>query len=168
MALVILLAHTLPVVAQPQHRYQPQCLFHLQFVIIISWSANVTIKPIPPGEMRQIPVTVDYAIVHGLFGRILLRILQGTLFPIHISVEESPEWCEAWFSSEDAIGVIDPENFLTQIFWLNIYVSQDAPLNTLGLVKCRCTIDNITGPFSKLTVVHGYQRVATLSFLTSP
>lgn len=167
MIIGILLTNSSFAIAQSSNGYHPQGIFfNLQFFMKITLNENITSKPIPPGEMRQIPVTVYYAIVHGLFGRIILRILQGRLFPIHVSVEESPEWCEAWFSTEDAIGVIDPDSTRTQSFSLNIYVDQDAPPNILGIVKCRCTIDNITGPFNKFTVVNGYQSVATFAFTT--
>jgi hypothetical protein len=168
-ALVILLAHTLPVVAQPQHRFQPQCVFNFQFVLDILWQGNQTQQPILPGETREVNLTIYYGITRGLFGKIFLQLLKGGSFPIQLSVEDTPEWCVAWIDPTTITGIIDPGQIQKEPSRLFIHLNEDAPTNfTLGWVEIRGSIDDKKGPFNIMTLIHGYQNDFTLHFITGP
>jgi hypothetical protein len=167
-ALVILFAHTLPVVAQPQRTYQPQCLNNCQFVISIWWG-NDTYQPILPGETREVNLTIYYHVTRGLFGKIFLQLLKGGSFPIQLSVEDTPEWCAAWIDPTTITGIIDPGTGRNEPSRLFIHLNEDAPTNfTLGWVKIRGTIDDKKGPFNIMTLIHGCQNDFTLNFVTGP
>ncbi len=108
--IVILFGSSFSAAAQHPSSYHPQGLFfNLQFVMNISWNANDLEEPISPGDLRQVTVHIEYAVWHGLFGRMLLQILSGTIFQIHFFVEETPEWCTAWIDFEDMMGEEDDD-----------------------------------------------------------
>lgn len=167
--IVILLLQSSLVSARSQKDYPKQGLFGFQFVMTISWSANVTQGPIHPGEVRTVPVHVTYSVVRGAFGNILLHLLGGRPFPLRLSIVDKPDWCTAQLSIEDFIGVIQPDMIQEVYSWLNIQLSENAPLNhTLGYVKIHSSIESIKGPFNILTIIQGYDINATLLFVTSP
>ena len=167
--IVILLLQSSLASAQSQKDYQNQGIFGLQFVITISWGANQTQQPIHPGEVRTVPVLIDYSVVRGAFGNILLHLLGGRPFPLRLSIVDKPDWCTAYLSIEDFIGVIQPDMIQEVYSVLNIQLSENAPLNhTLGYAKIHGSIESIKGPFDILTIIQGYDINATISFITSP
>jgi hypothetical protein len=167
--IVILLQQSSLASAQSQKEYQNQGLFGLQFVMTISWGANQTQEPIHLGEVRTVPVLIDYSVVRGAFGNILLHLLRGRPFPLELSIVDKPDWCTAFLSVEDFIGVIQPDMIQKVHSVLSIQLSEDAPLNhTLGYVKIHGSIESIKGPFNILTIIQGYDLNATISFVTSP
>jgi len=166
--IVIILTNGSTALAKPQNGYQPQGLFNLQFVMNLSWG-NETTEPISPGETREVTLTVTYKVTRGACGRLLLQLLEGRSFPIHLSIEDKPDWCTAHLSVENFIGVITPDEVQSINSVLIIQLSEDAPLNyTLGYVNLHGVIDDMKGPFNILTLIQGYESNVTLFFVTSP
>jgi hypothetical protein len=166
--IVILLTNSYLALAQPQNGYHTQGIFNLQFVLNIAWG-DETQEPISPGETREVNLTVTTCVTRCLYGRMLLQILEGRSFPILVSIEDKPDWCTAWISLENIIGVIMPDQILSDVSLLSIRLNEGAPLNyTLGLVKIRFTIDDMKGPFHILTLIQGYEQHVQLAFTTSP
>lgn len=166
--LVLLFAQSPLVFAQPQSLSHPGCLFNLQFVTVVSWG-NETDEPIAPGETREVRLSISSMVTHGAYGRILLHLLEGSTYQIHLTVVEKPEWCTAWTFVENLTAVIIPDEITTQDTLLSIHPADDAPGNyTLGWVKLRCAINEKRGPFNVFTLVQGYENVFTLTFCTSP
>ena len=88
----------------------------------ISWG-NETQTPIQPGETREVHLIITYGVLRGIFGRMLLQILEGRSFPILVSIEDKPDWCTAWISPENITGVIMPDQILSDVSSV-IYSSQ--------------------------------------------
>jgi hypothetical protein len=142
-------------------------LFGLQFVMTISWSESQA--PIHPGEIRTVNLVITYLVVRGAFGSMLLRLLGGRPFPLRLSIVDKPDWCTAQLSVENFIGIVNPDEIEIVSPTLYIQISEDAPLNfTLGYVKLHGVIDNMNGPFNKLTFIRGYETNVTLFFVTGP
>jgi len=166
--IVMLLLQSSLASAEPQNGYHKQGLFNLQFFVNISWG-NETQTPIQPRETREVHLIITYGVLHGVFGRMLLQILEGRSFPIRVSIEDKPDWCTAWISLENITGVIMPNQILSDVSLLSIRLNEGAPLNhTLGIVKIRFTIDDMKGPFHILTFIEGYEQHVQLAFTTSP
>ena len=166
--IVILLLNCSLVSAQPQKSSYKQGLFNLQLVMTISWDGNDTQTPIHPGEVRQVLLQVTYAVTRGPFGGMLLYLLEGRAFPLRLSIINKSDWCTAHLSEENFTGVIEPDEMQIAYSKLFIQLNEDAPLNhTLGYVKLHGVIDNMQGPFNKLTLIKGYETNETLVFETS-
>jgi hypothetical protein len=167
--IVIILTNSSTALAKPQNGYRPQGLFNLQFVLNVSWPGNETSEPISPGETRDVNITISYLVTRGLYGTLLLQLLKGKSFPIQLSIEDKPDWCEAWTLPENMTGVIAPDEVGVQYSSLFIHLNDDAPSNyTLGYVKIRCIAEDKKGPFNIFTLVHGYDNDFTISFITGP
>ena len=167
--IVILLTNGSTALAKPQNGYHPQGLFNLQFVMDLSWG-NETQEPISPGETRKVNLTVvTYTVFRSLYGRMLLHLLEGSSFPIQLSIEDKPDWCIAWIIPENITGVIIPHEAFYQNLLLFIHLNDDAPSNyTSGLVKIRCIIEDKKGPFNIFTLVKGYEQNYTMEFTAGP
>jgi hypothetical protein len=166
--LVILTSSSL-VVAQPQKENFTKGLFHLQFVSTISWSGSDLQEPISPGETREVNLTITSIVTRGAYGKILLHILEGATYIIQLSIVDEPDWCTAWTSQENLIGVIVPDEVTIQKTQLYIHLSDDAPSNyTLGWVKIRCNIENMKGPLKFITLIGGFEQNCTLTFVPGP
>jgi hypothetical protein len=159
--------YSIPAVAHPQDDNKPQGIFfNLQFTYIITWEANATQEPIMPGETREVNMTISYTVTRGALGRLLLQLLEGKSFPIQLSIEDKPDWCEAWMLPEDMTGVIPSDEIGVQYSSLFIHVSDDAPSNyTNGYVKMCGTIESMKGPFNILTLIQGYENDFTILFV---
>ena len=96
------------VVAQPQKESPNAGLFPLQFSITVSWNASQTSQPISPGETREVILDVTYTVNKGLLGGLLLHLLKGKSFSIQLSIEEKPDWCDAWFVPVTLTGIVKP------------------------------------------------------------
>jgi hypothetical protein len=154
--------------AQSQDVHQPQgFFFNLQFVLTISWG-NETSTPISPGETRDVNLTITYTVTRGVYGRLLLKLLEGKSFPIQLSIEDKPDWCEAWVAPPNMTGVIPDEvGYLYPSLFIHLY--DDAPSNyTLGWVKMHCVADDMKGPFNIITLIQSYEQQFTISFVTGP
>jgi hypothetical protein len=167
--IVILLLSNSLVVAQSQKEILKKSLFNLQFVLTISWSGSDLQQPISPGETRAVNLTITSCVTRGAYGKILLRILEGGTYIMHLSVEDTPEWCIAWTLQENFTGVIDSNEITCHNTLIYIHLSDDAPGNySLGWVKIRSTINDKKGPFNIITLIHGFEQNATLTFITGP
>ena len=154
--------------AQSQDEYHPQGIFHLQFVLTVSWG-NETQTPISPGETREVNMTIYYCVTRGVYGGLLLQLLKGKSFPIQLSIEDKPDWCEAWMLPENMTGVIAPDEVGVQYSSLFIHLNDDAPTNyTLGWVKMRCVAEDKKGPFNILTLIHSFEQSFTIAFVPGP
>jgi hypothetical protein len=148
--------------------YKPG-LFGLQFVITVFWYANDTQTPIHPRELRTVLLTIAYTETHGVFGRTLLLLLKGRPFPFRLSIVDKPDWCIAQLSTENFIGLINPDEAQIADSELSIQLSENAPLNhTLGYVKIHVAINDMKGPFNILTLIQGFEGNFTVCFVTSP
>ncbi len=157
------------VVAQPQKESPIKGLTPLQFSITVSWNGSQTSQPISPGETRDVILDVTYTVNKGLFGGLLLHLLKGKSFSIQLSIEEKPDWCDAWFIPETMTGVVNPKDVEIQNSSLFIHVNEDAPTNhTIGVLKIRCAIDDMKGPFKILTLIQGFEQIFSLLFITGP
>jgi hypothetical protein len=166
--IVILFTFSPLALAQSQDGYHPRCIFHLQFVLTISWG-NETQEPISPGETREVNLTISYVVSRGVYGRLLLQLLKGKSFPIQLFIGDKPDWCEAWTLPENITGVIAPDEVGVQYSSLFIHLDDDAPSNyTLGYVKIRCVAEDKKGPFNILTLIHGYEQQFTITFVPGP
>lgn len=102
-------------------------------------------------------------VARGAVGRMFLRLLEGRPFPLRLSIVDKPDWCTAQLSVENFIGVITPDEIQEVNSVLFIQLSKDAPLNfTLGYVKLHGVIDDMKGPFNRLTLIQGYETNVTL------
>jgi len=144
-------------------------IFHLQFALTISWQGNATHTPISNGETRQVNITIGYTVTRGAFGKFLLRLLEGRSFTIRLSIEDTPEWCEPWFTQENFTGVVqldENEHTTTSLF---IHVNDDAPNDySQGWVKAHAWIEDLKGPFRIFTLILGYEKQFTISFVNGP
>jgi len=157
------------VVAQPQKESPNADLFPLQFSITVSWNASQTSQPISPGETREVILDVAYTVNKGLLGGLLLSLLKGKSFSIQLSIEEKPDWCDAWFIPETMKGVVNPKEIEIQNSSLFIHLNEDAPTNhTIGELKSRCAIDDMKGPFKIFTLIQGFEQIFSLTFITGP
>jgi len=165
--IVILFTCSPLALAQSQDDYRPRGIFfNLQFTFIITWDVNEIQEPIMPGETREVNMTISYTVTRGALGRLLLQLLEGKSFPIQLSVEDKPDWCEAWMLPEDMTGVIPSDEIGVQYSSLFIHVSDDAPSNyTNGYVKMCGTIESMKGPFNILTLIQGYENDFTILFV---
>jgi hypothetical protein len=140
-------------------------LFHLQYVLTVSWNGTQTDTPISNGETRMVNVTVQSTVVRGAYGRFLLWLLEGTPYRIHLSVEDTPEWCESWFSPENLSAEFHGSETEVSETSLGIHVSADAPGNySMGWVFCRASIESLTGPFHVFTLISGFEQNFTITF----
>ena len=136
------------------------------FVLNVSWG-NETGEPISPGETREVNITISYIVTRGLYGTLLLQILKGKSFPIQLSIEDKPDWCEAWILPENMIGVVAPGEVGVQYSSLFIRLNDDAPGNyTIGYVKICGTIKDMKGPFHIITLIQGFEHDYALNFQT--
>ncbi len=158
------------VLGQSQDVHHPQSIFHLQFALFISWDLNQTTTPFSPGETREINVTVQYIVAHGAYWwRLFFHFLDGKTFPIHLSIDNKSDWCDAWFTPENLSGVIQSDEVGITHSFLSIHVSDDAPTNfTLGWIKTRAIADNMKGPFNIITLIQSDEQPFTLTFLYGP
>jgi hypothetical protein len=122
-----------------------------------------------PGETREVNLTISSMVTRGAFGKLLLRLLDGGLYILHLSIEDSPDWCTAWVAQENLTGVIKNDESYVHNTLLYIHLSDDAPGNySMGWVKINGTINDKKGPFNIFTLVHSFTQEATLPFVTSP
>jgi hypothetical protein len=128
LSIVILLTNSSLALAQPQNGHHPQGLFNLQFFIDLSWG-DETQEPIPPGETREVNLTVTTSVTRGLYGRMLLQLLESRTFPIQLSIVDKPDWCVAWMIPANITGIIQPDQELEQRSLLYIHLNDDAPSN---------------------------------------
>jgi len=164
----VLLSSNSFVVAQPQ-KESLNNLFHLQFSLTVAWNGSQTSQPISPGETRVVILDVAYTVNKGLLGGLLLHLLKGKSFPIQLSIEEKPDWCDAWFVPVTLTGFINPGEIEIQNSSLFIHVNEDAPTNhTIGELKSRCAIDDMKGPFKIFTLIQGFEQIFSLTFITGP
>lgn len=155
--------------AQPLKERHTNDFFSLQFVLTISWPAIDLDQPISPGETREVHLTISSFVTHGVFGKILLRLLSGTTFLIQLMIAEKSEWCTVWFLQEYLTGFINPDEVFVQNTSLYIHLNNDAPTNyTLGIVKIQCKAFEKKGPSNVLTLIQGYENTFTLCFYSSP
>ena len=167
--IVILLTNNSLAVAQPKDESSRKGLIHLQFSLTISWNASETEQPISPGQIRVVTLDVAYTVNKALLGGFLLHLLEGRSFPIQLSIEDKPDWCEAWLVPETMTGVVDSEEIGIRNSLLCIHVNEDAPTNhTIGEIGIQCKIDDMKGPFKILTLIGGFEQFQTLYFMTGP
>jgi len=154
---------------QSKNIYHFQSIFHLQFSITICWNANQTETPILSGETREINLEIIYAINRGPYGRLILKLLEGKTFPIQLSLEDKPDWCDAMITSQNMTGFISPDETEIQYSSLLIHLKENAPGNyTIGTIKMRGTIKDMKGPFNILTLIDGFEQQVSLVFMTGP
>lgn len=164
----VLLSSTSFVVAQPLKESR-NGFFHLQFSLTISWNASQTEQPISPGETREVNINVHYTVNKGLLGGLLLRLLEGRSFSIQLSIEEKPDWCDAWLVPETMTGLVDSDEIGIQNSSLFIHLNEDAPTNyTIGVLEIRCFIENMKGPFKIFTLIQGFEQIFNIHFITGP
>jgi hypothetical protein len=126
--IVILFSSSFSAVAQPPGSHHPQGLFfNLQFVMIVSWNGSQSEEPISPGETREVNLTVTYVVTHGLYGRLLVRLLEGKSFPLYFSIVNTSKNCTVWITPENMTGIIDPDEVGYQHSSLFIHVNEDSP-----------------------------------------
>jgi hypothetical protein len=164
--IVILLASNSLVVAQPQKETVRKSLFNLQFVLTVSWSANETSEPFLPGELHVIILTIASCVTRGVFGKSILNLLTGRPYLTGITVEETPEWCTAWTSEEYFTQAIVPDETMVMSVPLYIFLNENAPSHSVGNVKIHIKIFDKKGPFDFITLIEGFDQVATLAFVT--
>ena len=165
----VLLSSNSFVFAQPQKESPNAGLIHLQFSITVAWNASQTSQPISPGETREVILDVAYTVNKGFLGGLLLRLLEGRSFPIQLSIEEKPDWCDAWLVPETMTGLVDSDEIGIQYSSLFIHLNEDAPTNyTIGVLEIRCFIENMKGPFKILTLIDGFEQIFNLHFITCP
>jgi len=156
------------VVAQLQKESPIKGLIPLQFSLTVSWNGSQTAQPFSPGETREVILDVAYTVNKGLLGGLLLHLLKGKSFSIQLSIEEKPDWCDAWFIPETMTGVVT-HDIGKQNSSLFIHVNEDAPTNhTIGELKSRCAIDDMKGPFKIFTLIQGFEQIFSLTFITGP
>jgi len=156
------------VVAQLQKESPIKGLIPLQFSLTVSWNGSQTAQPFSPGETREVILDVAYTVNKGLLGGLLLHLLKGKSFSIQLSIEEKPDWCDAWFIPETMTGVVT-HDIGKQNSSLFIHVNEDAPTNhTIGELKIRCAIDDMKGPFKIFTLIQGFEQIFSLLFITGP
>ncbi len=155
--------------AQSHDDYHPQGIFHLQFVLFVSWG-NETQTPISPGETREVNLTVGYVVTHGAYWwRLLLRLLDGSSFPIRLAIENKSDWCEIWFTPENLTGIIQYNEWGYTHTSLFIHVHDDAPGNfTMGWIKVRASVGSMKGPFQIITLIDSFEQHLTITFVTAP
>jgi hypothetical protein len=164
----VLLSSNSFVVAQPQKESRNRFI-HLQFSTTVSWNNSQSSTPILPGETREVNITITYTVNRGAYGKLLLRLLEGRSFSIQLSIEEKPDWCEAWFVPVTLTGIVNPGEIGIQNSSLFIHLNEDAPTNyTIGVLEIRCFIENMKGPFKILTLIYGFEQICSLYFITSP
>jgi hypothetical protein len=147
----------------------PCSIFHLQYALIVYWNANQTETPISNGETREVNVTVESMVTRGAMGKFLLRLLEGSSFIIHLSIENTPEWCEPWFTLENLSATVHSDEVDISETSLWIHVMEDAPGNySEGWVKCRAWIESLTGPFHFFTLIHSFEQDFTVTFVNAP
>jgi len=167
--IVILFGSSFSAAAQPPSGYCPQGLFHLMFVINISWNASQLEEPITPGETREVNLTITYVVTYGLYGRLLLRLLEGKSFPLYLTILNTSKNCTVWITPENMTGFIDSDEVGYQQSSVFIHVNENASGNySLGWVKIRGTIPDKKGPFNILTLIQGYENDFTLTFIFGP
>jgi hypothetical protein len=153
--------------AQPVAEKHPNDFFSLQFVLTISWPAIDLEEPISPGETREVHLTISSTVVHGVFGKLLLRILKGTTFLIQLAIAEKSEWCTVLLSQEYLTGFINPDEVIEQNTLLYIHLNDDAPTNyTLGFVRIQGNAFDKKGPLNIFTLIHGYENTFTVTFFS--
>ena len=153
--------------AQQNSQNLPQGIFfNLQFSLTVSWNASQT--PILPGETREVNITITYAVNRGLYGRLLLQILKGKSFSIQLSIEDKPDWCEAWVDTPNMTGVITPDEVGYLYPSLFIHVNDNASNQTIGEIKMCATAENMKGPFNIITLIHGFEQQFALVIWTGP
>ncbi len=141
-------------------------LFHLQYSLTVAWNGSQINTPISNGETRTVNMSVSSTVNKGLFGRYLLRLLEGTPYTIHLSVIETPDWCDPWFTAENLTAVIHPGEIETSEAVLCIHVQDDAPRNyTMGWVDMRASVEPLIGPFHLFTLIHGFEQNFTITFI---
>ena len=154
---------------QSKNVYHSQSIFHLQFSLFISWNANQTDTPILPGETREVNLSLVYSVNRGPYGRLILKLLDGKSFPIRLSLEDKPDWCEALITSQNITGIISPDETEIQYSSLLIHLKENAPGNyTIGAIKMSGTIKDMKGPFNILTLIDGFEQQESLIFMTGP
>lgn len=164
----ILLANTCVASAKPEQKPHNNSLFNLQFVMNIRWG-NETDTPISPGELREVNLTISYTVVRGALGRMILLLLEGSAFPLRLTIGDKPDWCSAQLAQEQFMGVIKNDQIQCLSSILFIQLSEEAPHNyTLGYVKIHGVIDDMKGPFNILTLINGYEQESIVSFVTGP
>jgi hypothetical protein len=147
----------------------PRGIFHLQYVLTTCWDANQTYAPISNGETREVNITVQSMVTRGAFGKILLRLLEGSPYNIHLSVTDTPEWCEPYFTLENLTATVHSDEIEISETSLCIHVLEDAPGNySEGWVKCRAWVESMTGPFRFFALIHGFKQNFTVSFVNAP
>ncbi|MCX6671313.1 MAG: hypothetical protein NTX92_05290 [Euryarchaeota archaeon] len=167
--IVILFTCSPLALAQSQDDYHPQGIFfNLQFSLTVSWNASQTSTPILPGETREINITITYTVNRGLYGRLLLQLLKGKSFPIQLSIEDKPDWCEALIDTQNMTGVITPDEIGYLYPSLFIYVNDNASNETIGEIKMHATAECMKGPFNIITLIHGFEQQFALGFWTGP
>lgn len=139
---------------------------NLQFVLNISFG-NETAQPISPGETREVTLNIYYLVTRGLFGRWLLQLLEGKPLLIQLSIEDKPDWCEAWLALENITGVISGEPGY-QYSSLFIHANESPGNYTLGVVKILGTIHDKKGPFQVFTLIKGFEHEFNGHFVTGP
>jgi len=152
--------------APSKNIYHFQSIFHLQFTLIVWWNGSQLTTPILPGEIREINLNLTYGVNKGLWGKLLLRFLEGRSFPIQILLDDKPDWCEAWVLPKNLTGLV-PEG--ERYSSLCIKLNESAPGNyTLGVILLRATIEDMKGPFNIITLIQGFEQQFSLYFQTGP
>ncbi len=141
-------------------------IFHLQYVLTVSWDDTPIRTPLLNGETRKINFTLKYGVTRGAYGKFLLRLLEGRPFTIHLSVENTPDWCDAWFTLVNVSGIVLYDDEVHANTSLSIHVYDDAPGNdTQGWVMASASVECMKGPFHLLTLIHGFKQDFTIAFL---
>ena len=143
-------------------------LFHLQFIIYLSWLGNATSTPINPGETRQIPMNVSSTVTRGAFGKLLLFLLADRQFVIQAEVQNVSSWATAGLVANTLNSVIPSQAgvFSTIPDTLSIFVKIGTPPYQTGFVILHLWADDYQGPLGLWTLIGGYDATFTLSFVS--
>ena len=119
-------------------------LIKMSSYVNIYWAANETQRPvIPRGEMRQLDLTITYAVTRAaILSQLAFLIYQGRQVNIKVEITDTPPWCTANLKAGTVTTSIKPEE--SELFTtLTLRIDNDAPAFGAGYVKIKASVDKI-------------------------
>lgn len=137
-------------------------LFNVSSVVTVSWSSNMTSRPVvPQGELRSLNLDVSYITQRGsFFGKGIIAAYSGRQVTVDIKIVSAPSWCSASLSQGTFSFTIQQPDLGTQIqpTTLSLTIAEDAPAFGLGSIVLQATAH-------KAGLIAAYTTESTLDFI---
>jgi hypothetical protein len=131
----------------------PRNLFGLQSHINVSWNENDTSEPIIPlTETRVIPLNITYWLTQGIFGRFLLRFMNGRAVSVDLKICEKPSWCTAMLE-QNYMTFISSDVPQTKENMLYVHLNKTAPRWPPFQILIEASVHSLKGPLGIMTLV---------------